>query len=188
LADYFGQLNEMTLFRDTMELATIDRAMMARCIELSKRGANAGERPFASLIARDGTISAEATNRTERDRDESRHAEVLAIAEARRKLGDAALAHCTLYSTVEPCAMCSFCIRAAGICRVVFALGSPVMGGLSKWNILKDEALSHRVPFLFRAPPKVEQGVLAHEALQAWSEWVPAAPEAIKLLGIFTEP
>lgn len=178
----------MTLFADHMDLAVIDRAMMARCIELSKRGANDGERPFGSLIVHGGDIIAEAMNRTERDRDESRHAEILVIAKARRQLGDAALARCTLYSTAEPCAMCAFCIRAAGISRVVFALGSPVMGGLSKWNILRDEGLSHRVPFLFSAPPEVERGVLADEALQAWNEWMPLVPHAIKLLGIFTKP
>jgi tRNA(adenine34) deaminase len=77
-------------------------------------------------VAHDGKIVAEATNEIERSTDESRHAEIIAIARARQLLGDDQLTRCTLYSTVEPCPMCSFCIRAAGVGRVVFALGSPL--------------------------------------------------------------
>ena len=135
-----------------MEFSDIDRTMMARCIELARRGAAEGEHPFGSVIANGAEVIAEASNRTVRDRDESRHAEILAIAQARKILADAALARCTLYSIIEPCPMCSFCIRAAGIRRVVFALHSPVMGGLSKWNILGDRGLSRRIPCLFRGP------------------------------------
>ena len=112
-----------------IDIDDADRAMMARCIELSKIGAAAGELPFGSLVAHRGRMIAEATNETMRHVDESRHAEILAIARARQLLGDEELRNCTLYSTAEPCTMCSFCIRAAGIGRVVFALGSPKLGG-----------------------------------------------------------
>ena len=84
--------------------------------------------------------------------------------------------------------MCSFCIRAAGIRRVVFALHSPVLGGLSKWNILADRSLSRRIPCLFRAPPEIAHGVLADEAMQAWSDWRPLTTQAIRLLGFFVKP
>lgn len=171
-----------------MTLADIDRAMMRRCVALSKSGADAGEYPFGSVLARGEYVIAEATNRAARDHDESRHAEILVIATARRVLGDSDLAGCTLYSTAEPCAMCAFCIRAAGIGRVVFALNSPFMGGLSHWNILEDTALSHRLPFLFGPPPTLARGLLADEALAAWNEWLPLAPQAIKLLGFFVKP
>jgi tRNA(adenine34) deaminase len=171
-----------------MECSEIDSTMMARCIRLARSGAAEGEHPFGSVIADGADVIAEASNRTLRDRDESRHAEILAIAEARRALGDSALARCTLYSIIEPCAMCSFCIRAAGIRRVVFALHSPLMGGLSKWNILGDRALSRRIPCLFRGPPDVAHGVLADEAMQAWSDWRPLATQAIRLFGFFVKP
>ena len=107
-----------------MEFSDIERTMMARCIELARRGAAEGEHPFGSVIANGAEVIAEASNRTVRDRDESRHAEILAVALARKVLADSALARCTLYSIIEPCPMCSFCIRAAGIRRVVFALHS----------------------------------------------------------------
>jgi tRNA(adenine34) deaminase len=96
------------------EINPIDRAMMERCVELSKIGAAAGELPFGSLVAHRGSIIAEATNEIVRFTDESRHAEIVAIARARKLLGDEELSKCTLYSTVEPCPMCSFCIRTAG--------------------------------------------------------------------------
>ena len=54
-------------------------------------------------------------------------------------IGREQLRHCTLYTNIEPCAMCSYCIRESWVGRVVYALGSPVMGGLSKWNILRDQ-------------------------------------------------
>ena len=58
--------------------------------------------------------------------------------------------------------MCSFMIREAKFRKVVFSLPSPNMGGLSKWNILKDKGLEHFAPF-FAKPPKVIGGVLEDE-------------------------
>ncbi|MBV8753526.1 MAG: nucleoside deaminase [Hyphomicrobiales bacterium] len=166
----------------------IDRRMMARCIELSRKGAAAGERPFGSVVARGPEILAESANCTERDGDVSRHAEIVAIAQAQKMLGGAKLAECTLYTNVEPCPMCAFCIREAGIGRVVFALGSPVMGGLSRWNVLRDDTLSDGIPFVFGAVPEVVSGVLAEEAGEAWREWNALAWHVIRLRGFMVAP
>lgn len=151
----------------------IDRAMMARCVELAREGTADGELPFASVISRDGVILSESKNQVIRHMDQSRHAEIIAIAQARRLLGTNRLDDCTIYSIVEPCPMCAFCIRTARISRVVYALGSPVMGGMSRWNILCDDTLENRLPFLFRPAPEVLAGVLADKAQQAWSDWNP---------------
>lgn len=164
-----------------MELNSIDRSMMARCTQLARQATAEGELPFGSLIARNGTVLAEATNQIKRRADESRHAEIIAIAQARQLLGTNKLDDCTLYCTVEPCPMCSFCIRSARIGRVVYALHSPVMGGASRWNILRDDTLSDKLPFLFRPAPDVVTGVLADEVEQAWSEWNPLVWKLIKL-------
>ena len=166
------------------EIDGIDRAMMARCIELSKIGSAAGELPFGSLVARNGRIVAEATNEIERFTDESRHAEIVAIARARQLLADEELSECTLYSTVEPCPMCSFCIRSAGFRRVVFALGSPRLGGLSRWNILGDD----RFPLLFGPVPDLVAGLLADDAHEAWIGLRPVAARAILWLGYLSKP
>jgi tRNA(adenine34) deaminase len=165
-----------------------DKAMMARCIELSRIAVSEGEYPFGTVIALDGQIVAEAINRTVRDDDVTRHAEVIALSEAQKAIGRGRLARSTLYSNVEPCAMCSYCIREAQVGRVAYALRSPVMGGLTKWNILRDDGISDRLPQVFGAVPEVVSGILSHEAQQAWRDWNPLAWQMIKLRGLLTEP
>ncbi len=164
-----------------------DRAMMARCIELSAMAVKEGEYPFGSVIAIDGRIVAEATNRTMRENDVSRHAEVIALSHAQQTVGRPALRNATLYTNVEPCAMCSYCIREAWVGRVVYALSSPIMGGVSKWNILRDKDISNRVP-IFSPAPEVVSGVLAREVQESWRAWNPLAWEMARLRGVLTVP
>jgi tRNA(adenine34) deaminase len=161
---------------------------MDRCIDLSRSAVAEGEYPFGSLIARGDEIIAEAINQVFRQTDESRHAEIIAISLVRKSLGKKSLRECTIYTTVEPCAMCSFCIRAAGIGRVVYALRSPVLGGISRWDILRDRTLARRLPFLFRSAPEIVTGVRALEAQKVWSDWNPMFWRAIKRLGFFVIP
>jgi tRNA(adenine34) deaminase len=165
-----------------------DRAMMARCIELSRIAVSKGEYPFGTVIALDGQIVAEGINSTIRDGDVSRHAEIVALSRAQKTVGRERLRRYTLYSNIEPCAMCAYCIREAWVGRIVYALASPVMGGRSKWNVLRDDGLSDRIPEIFGAVPEVVSGVLLHEAQQAWREWSPFAWEMIKLRGLLTAP
>jgi len=164
-----------------------DRAMMARCIELSAIAVKEGEYPFGSLIALDGRIIAEATNRTMRENDVSRHAEVLALSQAQQAVARSELPRATLYSNVEPCAMCSYCIREAWVGRVVYALTSPIMGGATKWNILRDKDISTRVP-IFAPAPEVVSGVLAREVQESWRAWNPLAWEMVRMRGVLTAP
>ncbi len=164
-----------------------DRAMMARCIELSLGAVREGEYPFGSVIALDGHILAEATNRTVRENDLSRHAEVVALSQAQKTAGRLHLQRATLYSKVEPCAMCSYCIREAWVGRVVYALTSPVMGGATKWNILRDADISSRVP-IFGPAPEVVSGVLAAEVQESWRQWNPLAWEMVRMRGVLTCP
>ena len=165
-----------------------DKAMMARCIELSRVAASKGEYPFGTVIALNGQIVAEGINSTIRDGDVTRHAEVIALSRAQKTAGRERLRRYTLYSNIEPCAMCAYCIREVWVSRVVYALGSPVMGGLSKWNVLRDDGLSDRIPEIFGAVPEVVSGVLLHEAQQAWRDWSPFVWEMIKLRGLLTAP
>jgi len=146
---------------------------MARCIELSRTATTQGEHPFACVICKDGEIVAEATNRAAREADVSHHAEMIAMSAAQKALGNAGLRGCTLYSNVEPCAMCSFCIRETRIARVVYSITSPIMGGLSKWNVLGDDELSSILPEVFAEPPEIVAGLLAREAETIWRDWNP---------------
>jgi tRNA(adenine34) deaminase len=167
---------------------TTDTAMMARCVELSRIALGKGEYPFGTVIARNGRIVAEAVNRANRDGDVSRHAEIIALSQAQKSVGRDALRHHTLYTNVEPCAMCAYSIREAGLGRVVYALESPVMGGLSRWNILRDDGMSDRMPQIFGTVPEIVGGVLSREATQVWRDWNPLAWEMIKLRGLLAEP
>src|SRR5215470_17131952 len=90
-----------------------DKAMMARCIELSRLAARKGEYPFGTVIALNGQIVAEAINSTIRDGDITRHAEIIALSRAQKTAGRERLRRYTLYSNIEPCAMCAYCIREA---------------------------------------------------------------------------
>ena len=160
--------------------------MMARCVQLARDGAALGEYPFGSLVAFGDVILGEGVNHVIREADESRHAEIIAIAQARRTLGAKSLRECTLYTTVEPCAMCAFVIRAAGLGRVVFALHSPVMGGMSRWDILRHQEPRFRL--LYGMAPEIVAGVHADETHKLWSNWRPLIARAIALLGFFVRP
>jgi len=141
-----------------------DEQMMRRCLALAVQSSQQHEYPFGAVVVRNGEIVAESTNRVARDLDVTHHAEIVAMTEAQRTLGSTDLSDCTLYSNVEPCALCSYAIREARLARVVFALRSPVMGGFSRWNILNDRDLSTAIPHVFVPPPEVVPGVLADEA------------------------
>jgi len=123
-------------------VTTKDLEMMARCIELSRHAISQGEFPFACVVCKDGDILVETTNRVKRDTDVTKHAEMVAMSEAQKKIGKMSLSRCTLYTNVEPCAMCSYCIRETRISRVIYAIPSPIMGGFSQWKILQGKKLS----------------------------------------------
>jgi tRNA(adenine34) deaminase len=167
---------------------SIDLAMMRRCIELSRTATREGEYPFATVIAINGEVVAEAINHSMREGDVSRHAEVVALSQAQKRLGRKGLRGATLYTNVEPCAMCSFCAREAQVGRVVYAIGSPVMGGSSKWNILRDPDVTDRLPQIFGSVPEVVSGLLYQEAEAVWREWNPVSWHMIKHLGFMTDP
>ena len=85
----------------------------------SKQALDAGNRPVASLIVRDGAIIGEGLNTVFSDHDPSAHAEIAAIRHACRKLSTTKLAGATIYTSMEPCPMCLWAILEAGIERLV---------------------------------------------------------------------
>jgi tRNA(adenine34) deaminase len=169
----------------TMIEKEIDRAMMARCIDLSKASGKAGEYPYGAVICSDGAVVAESINRVAHDHDVTRHAEVVAISLAQKKLGTVSLDGCEIYVNAEPCALCSYAIRETRISRVVYGLSSPHMGGVSKWNVLGDEDISAVMPEVFSPPPEVIAGFMADEAEKALVEWNPLIAEVIRRRGLF---
>lgn len=150
-----------------------DLTMLRRCIELSRSAIDAGEDPFACIICVGDRVIAETTTRSARDGDITRHAEMLALAEAQKALGGRDLGRCSIYCNVEPCAMCAFGIRETRIARVIYAIPSPLMGGRSKWDILGDADISDALPEVFGRPPEVVGGLLENEAAEVWRAWHP---------------
>jgi tRNA(adenine34) deaminase len=174
------------LDRTTTE--AMDAAMMARCIELSKTSKQVGEFPFACVIAKDGKVVVETLNRVARDGDVTRHAEIVAIGMAQKALGTKDLSGCTLYTNVEPCVMCSFPMRETRISRVVYSIGSRLMGGDSKWDILADPELCRVMPEAFGEAPEVVRGYMRPEAEKAWRAWNPLIWGVIRYRGCFGPP
>ena len=130
---------------------------MARALELARAGALRGEVPVGAVIVREGEVIAEAHNRTVEDSDPTAHAEALAIRRAARSLGDWRLEDCTLYTTLEPCALCAGAVVLARIPRLVFGAADPKAGMAgSLENLVQDPRLNHRVELL--------GGVLAEES------------------------
>jgi tRNA(adenine34) deaminase len=168
-----------------IEPSNLDIDMMRRCIRLSAVAAADGEFPFASLICEGNRVIAEATNQVARDADVTRHAELLAISKAQKALGRKDLSNCTIYSNIEPCVMCSFPIRETRISRVIYSISSPMMGGFSKWNVLRDSEISSTMPEAFGPVPEVIAGVLQREAEMVWRKWNPVIWGFIKYRGCF---
>lgn len=118
---------------------------MARALDLAREAALSDEVPVGAVIVRDGAEIATGVNRTVRDSDPTAHAEVVAIRAAAAALGDWRLIGCTLYVTLEPCAMCAGAIVLARIPTVVFGATDPKAGmSGSLDNLLQDERLNHR--------------------------------------------
>jgi len=140
-----------------------DERTMRHCFALAEKSAGQGEYPYAAVIVRDGTIVAETINRVAHERDVTCHAETVAISLAQQALASTDLSDCTLYANFEPCAFCCYAIRESRIGKVVFALRSPMMGGLSRWNILGDRRLSDTMPEVFAPPPVVLADFLCEE-------------------------
>lgn len=118
---------------------------MERALALARTAEDRGEVPVGAVIVRDGGAIAEGHNLTVTEADPTAHAEVVVIRAAARVIGDWRLLDCTLYVTLEPCAMCAGAIVLARIPRVVYATPDPKAGmGGSLENLLHDPRLNHR--------------------------------------------
>jgi tRNA(adenine34) deaminase len=134
-----------------------DRAWMRRALELARHAeASDGEVPVGALVVLGGEVVGEGWNRNITLDDPTAHAEVQAMRDAGRRLGNYRLPGATLYVTLEPCAMCSGAIVHARIERVVYGARDPKTGAAgSVFDVLQHERHNHRV--------EVTRGVLADE-------------------------
>jgi len=120
------------------------------------RAQELGEVPIGAVIVHDGEVIGRGHNRRETDQDPLAHAELLAIAEAARQLKEWRLSGCTLYVTLEPCAMCAGALVNSRVDRLVFGAYDPKAGYCGTLgDIPRDPRLNHRL--------EVCGGVLAEE-------------------------
>jgi len=135
----------------------VDLGFMTNALELAAEAAKRNEVPVGALVVSDGIIVSAASNRTVRDQDPTGHAELIAIREASLKLERWRLDDCTLYVTLEPCAMCAGAIVLSRIKRVVFGAFDEKAGMAgSVGDLLRHPRLNHR--------PEVRAGVSASES------------------------
>jgi len=115
-----------------------------------------GEVPIGAVIVFEDKIIARGSNRVLRDHDPTAHAEIVALRHAARALGNYRLDGCTLYTTLEPCAMCAGAITHARISRLVYGADDPKAGAVvSIMSVLNHPQLNHKL--------EVVGGVLAEE-------------------------
>ena len=136
-----------------------DRRMMRRCIELAASAKESGHSPVGCVITLETEIIAEAGELCPAGSDPFAHAEILAVVTAIRVVGQEKLSGATLYTTNEPCFLCSYSIREARIGRVVFSVETPEIGGAtSRYPILSARDITR-----WSTPPRIEQGLLGDE-------------------------
>ena len=136
-----------------------DLDFMQAALDEARQAAEAGEVPIGAVVVREGTVIARGQNRVLRDLDPTAHAEIVALRAASAALGNYRLPGCTLYVTLEPCAMCAGALIHARIARLVFAAADPKAGAAgSVLAVLNHPQLNHQM--------KLEQGILGDEAAE----------------------
>ncbi len=134
-----------------------DREYMEAALAEARKAAEAGEVPIGAVAVHDGGIIGRGQNRVLRDNDPTAHAEIVALREAAAALGNYRLNGCTLYVTLEPCAMCAGAMIQARIDRLVYAADDPKAGAAgSVLAVLNHPRLNHQM--------QIQPGLLADEA------------------------
>jgi tRNA(Arg) A34 adenosine deaminase TadA len=151
---------------DAAQFSEADLRWMQQALALADRAQHEDDEiPVGALVVgADGELLAEGWNRNIGEHDPSAHAEIVAMRRAGGKLGNHRLLGCTLYVTLEPCAMCAMAMVHARVARVVYAATDPKTGACgSVFDLLADPRHNHRV--------QVQGGLLADEASRRLTEY-----------------
>ncbi|WP_374337806.1 tRNA adenosine(34) deaminase TadA [Methyloversatilis sp.] len=144
-----------------------DLAFMEEALALAREAGSLGEVPVGAVVVRDGQVIGRGYNRPILSSDPTAHAEVMALREAGRELANYRMPGCTLYVTLEPCAMCSGAIQHARIARVVFGASDPKTGCCgSVIDLFAEAKLNHHT--------EVESGVMAEQCGRLLSDFFAA--------------
>jgi tRNA(Arg) A34 adenosine deaminase TadA len=151
---------------DAAQFSEADLRWMQQALALADRAQHEDDEiPVGALVVgADGELLAEGWNRNIGEHDPSAHAEIVAMRRAGGKLGNHRLLGCTLYVTLEPCAMCAMAMVHARVARVVYAATDPKTGACgSVFDLMADPRHNHRV--------QVHGGLLADEASRRLTEY-----------------
>jgi len=136
-----------------------DQQAMEAALAEARRAGEAGEVPIGAVIVRESQIIARGQNRVLRDVDPTAHAEIVALRAAARELANYRLNGCTLYVTLEPCAMCAGAMIHARLDKLVFAATDPKAGACgSVLSVLNHPRLNHQM--------WADRGILAEESAE----------------------
>mgnify|MGYP003342792962 FL=1 len=143
---------------------TQDEQFMHEALLLAQQAAELGEVPVGAIVVKDGVIVGRGSNAPIGSHDPSAHAEILALRDAAKRLGNYRLVDCSLYVTLEPCAMCAGAIQHARIGQLVFGAKDPKTGACgSVVNLMTEDKLNHHTG--------VASGVLESECGQLLSDF-----------------
>jgi tRNA(adenine34) deaminase len=147
---------------------TTDEEWMRIAIDAARDAAQNGEVPVGAVIVdANGESLAVSSNRTISNDDPTAHAEILALREAAAKIGNYRLLDTTVYSTVEPCAMCAGALVNARVSRLVFGAHDERFGAVETlFHICTSERLNHRI--------EVISGILADECRKPMQQFFKA--------------
>jgi tRNA(adenine34) deaminase len=141
-----------------------DQQFMSAALELARIAGDAGEVPVGAVAVREDRIVGTGSNSPISRNDPTAHAEMLALREAARTLGNYRLEDVTLYVSLEPCVMCAGALVQARVRRLVFGARDLRFGGVrGKFRLADTELLNHRV--------EVVEGVLAVECMELLQEF-----------------
>ncbi len=147
--------------------ADFDAARMRESLRLAVRAAERGEVPVGALVVKDGKVIGRGYNAPISSKDPTAHAEIQALREATKKLDNYRLEGCSLYVTLEPCAMCAGAIMHARIARLVYGASDPKTGACGGVvDLFSEKKLNHHTT--------VTGGILATEAGRLLSEFFAA--------------
>ena len=143
---------------------TQDEQFMREALSLAQQAAALGEVPVGAIVVKDGVIVGRGSNAPIGSHDPSAHAEILALRDAAKNIGNYRLVDCSLYVTLEPCAMCAGAIQHARIGQLVFGAKDPKTGACgSVVNLMAEDKLNHHTD--------VVAGVLENECGQLLSDF-----------------
>ena len=142
----------------------LDERWMRQALDAAREAQKRGEVPVGTCIVSDGKLLSVSGNRTRTDCDPTAHAEIVALRDASKIVGNYRLVEAEVFSTIEPCAMCAGALIQARVRRLIYGADDERAGAVkSRFRICDTDFLNHRI--------KIVSGVLEEECRQLMQEF-----------------